>query len=145
MLIVDLEKEKSPVDYLETHNVVVLPITKFVRKDGFLATKNDQVKSVFSRYKNMPKKWGYLLSNGVEYPYLFLESGAFLGLPDREHYASAFNSELWEASMLYLLDEAVSKPYLAYYLSGVCERGEEIAKSVHKETHNVILLRGKEE
>lgn len=130
-------------EYEREDNVIVIPITKFVRKDGGVVFVEELAKSAGERYPTLANRWGWLLNNGVSNPVFRQANTNLLGLPDRKHYASKPDAELVEGSLWYLSEQAMENPKFVYYLVGPLG-GEEFMdahKEILDEATNVVLLR----
>lgn len=142
MIIADLEN--SVFDYEGRDNVIILPITKFVRKDGNLAVVSEITKSVFEKYPILPKKWGYMISQNVPYPSYKTNSSYFIGIPNKKHYASAFDEELFKNGIWYLFEDAMVKQENVYYIIEDDFIEASSLSEVFKNLDNIVFLKRRE-
>jgi hypothetical protein len=136
--------ENTIFEYEGKDNVIILPITQFVRKDGNLAVLSSVTKDVFEKYPILPKKWGYMISQGVPYPSYTISSSAFIGIPNKKHYASALDEELINSGIWYVLEEAMLKQEKIFYLVEEEFMNSEILIERYKNIDNIVLLKRKE-
>lgn len=133
--------ENSIFDYEAAKNVIVLPITRYVRKDGNLVVKNELTKHFFEKYPNLSKKWGYMISQSVEYPTYETQKTSLLGLPDRSHYASSLNEEILTASLWYLKEQALIKFDCVFYVTEDNDLSKDILMEFFQEVDNIVMFR----
>lgn len=114
-------KTDEPIEnYEASNNYIVLPITQFVRKDGGLVFTHETSKFFSEKYQ-INRYWGYLVSQGIQYPVYRGKNTNLLGLPTQQHYKSAFSSELLVNSLLWLSELAEANRDYLFYLSGLDE------------------------
>jgi hypothetical protein len=120
-------------EYVGAENFFVLPITSFVRADGGLALVHPFSKEVSGRFPDLQKRWGYFITSGVVPPTYRTSTVNFIGLPDREHYASKINPEILEGSLYLLNEKSKDNPDVLFYLV------EPLGGWNHLEEHKCIL------
>jgi hypothetical protein len=108
--------EPDITSYEDKNNVIILPITKFVRKDGGIALVDEVSKIFLSKYPSLSKKWGYMTSMGIPFPSYSTNKTNLVGISDREHYASAFNESLLMFGLWYIREQSLSKPDKVFYM-----------------------------
>lgn len=138
-------KENSIFDYEGEQNVIVLPITNYVRKDGNLVVKNELTKQFFEKYSNLSKKWGYMISQGVEYPSYSTSTTQLLGISDRKHYASSFDEEKLISGLWYIKEQALLNPNLVFYIEEQQEIDKNILQEIFEFSDNIVMLRKEHE
>lgn len=127
-------------EYAEENSVLVIPITKHVRKDGKLVFIDENSKALQKSYQNLSKKWGYMIQNDVVYPYFTSGSVNLIGIPEKNHYASAFNEDMFVEGMWYLRDKSFTEQDKTFYLVNKKEYNLEFLKEVFKYSNNIVLL-----
>lgn len=128
------------IEYAGENSVLIVPITQHVRKDGCLVFVDDLTKSLHESYKTLSKKWGYMIQNGVSYPYFIKENVSLIGVPEKSHYASAFNEELFMEGMWYIREKAFLEPQKTFYIKLKVEYDLDKIKDVFKYSDNLVLL-----
>ncbi len=133
--------ENNIFEYEGENNVVLLPITRFVRKDGNLAVTSSITKSFMEKYPNLPKKWGYMVKADIPFPSYKTSTTNLLGLANRNHYASAISEEEFESGLWYVKEESLIKPEYVFYLVEEDFMDIEKIKEIFKESDNFVLLK----
>lgn len=139
--VIIADKENSIFDYEGEKNTIVLPITRYVRKDGNLVAKNETTKQFFDKYSALPKKWGYMISQMVEYPTYSTSNTSLLGVPNRNHYASAPDEDIIQSSLWYLKEQALIKSDHVFYIEENNEFSKEALINFFEEVDNIVMLR----
>jgi hypothetical protein len=137
--------ENNLFEYEGEYNFITLPITQFVRKDGNLAIVSPTTKLFFEKYPQLPKKWGYMISNDVIYPSYTNSKTNLLGIPNKKHYASAVSEEIFKEGLWYIKEESLLKTNFVFYIMYEDFMNEEIIKEIFKESENVVLLKESED
>jgi hypothetical protein len=143
--VVIAKLENNIFEYEGENNIVLLPITRFVRKDGNLAVTSPITKLFMEKYPNLSKKWGYMIKSEIPFPAYKTSTTNLLGLANRNHYASAISLEEFEAGLWYVKEESLLKPDFIFYLQEENFMDVEKIKEIFKETDNFVLLRKGEE
>lgn len=140
--MISVVREKDIFSYEGEKNVIVLPITSFVRKDGHLAVTNNVTKMFFDKYVNLSKKWGYMIENNVIYPSFTSSKTNLIGVVEKRHYASSVDEESIESSFWYIRENALLKSDYIFYLIPIGKESEEKrAKEVLNNLDNVVFLK----
>lgn len=137
--------ENTIFDYESEKNSIILPITNFVRKDGNLAVVSEVSKMFFEKYPQLSKKWGYMVSNNVPYPSYSTKNTNLIGIPNKNHYASALNHEMFNEGLWYIKEESLVKNEIIFYLIQEDFMNIDSIKEIFNESNNVVLLREKGE
>jgi len=127
-------------EYLGPDNVLILPITGYVKKStGELSVVDPITKEAFERFPFLAKRWGYLVSIGVPYPTYRAKDMIFLGLPTKEHYAAKDDTNYVEGSLVYVADLAFEMSDKLFYL---CPLGDDLAATLKylEGVNNVVVL-----
>jgi hypothetical protein len=132
--------ENNIFEYEGETNYVILPITQFVRKDGNLAIVSEVSKVFFEKYPNLSKKWGYMISQEIPYPSFTTKTTNLLGVPNKTHYASAVNEEIFEEGMWYVKEESLLKSNFIFYLIEESFMDKNKLKEIFKGSENVVFL-----
>lgn len=144
MLIVDIED--SVFEYEGKDNIIMLPITGFVKKDGTLAVTSEVTKTFFQKYPSLPKKWGYMISNNVIYPSFLSSNTNLIAITEKLHYAASSDLNSIKSGYWYIKEMSLSKPdYVFYFFPMGGKEGEEEFKSIFSDSDNVVLLKPKKE
>jgi hypothetical protein len=138
--VIIAEIENNIFEYEGEGNIIILPITQFVRKDGHLAIISDNTKLFFEKYPHLSKKWGYMISNEIPYPSYITNTTNLIGLPNKNHYASAINWELFEEGLWYVKEESLLKPGFIFYLIEEVFMNKNRLKEIFKDSENMVLL-----
>ena len=125
-------------DYLGPENIIVLPITLFVNKNGKLSVSNNKTKEAFIKFKNLAKRWGYLINNKIFYPTYRTSEVFLLGLPVSYDSRKKQDKYLTQGSLLYLAELADSMPNELFYLE--CFTNKKTIVSTLADTKNIVLL-----
>jgi hypothetical protein len=133
--------EPDLISYEGQKNVIVLPITKFVRKDGGVAIVDDTSKIFLNKYPSLSKKWGYMVSMGIPFPSYSTNKTNLVGIPDRDHYASAFNESLLMFGLWYIREQAISKTDKIFY---TFSWPMDLLKTTFEDIDNIVYLKRKE-
>lgn len=133
--------ENTILEYEGEGNVIILPITQFVRKDGNLAVTSENTKLFIEKYPSLPKKWGYMVSNGVPYPSFGTSGTGLMGIANKPHYASAYRWELYEEGMWYVAEQALMNPNTIFYIPEEDFIDASKLKSIFENLENVVYLR----
>ena len=136
--------EDNIFDYEGENNVIVLPITRFIRKDGNLVVISDVARLFFEKYTNLSKKWGYMISQEIPYPSYATKSTNLVGIPNKGHYASAINNEMFENGLWYIREESLLKPDLVFYIVEESFMSIKKIKEVFSDSENLVFLRKKD-
>jgi hypothetical protein len=139
--VITAEIENNIFEYEGENNFIVLPITRFVRKDGNLAAISDVTKLFFERYINLSKKWGYMVSQEIPYPSYSTKSTNLIGIPNKNHYASALNNKMFEDGLWYIREESLLKTNFVFYIIEEDFMEIQKIKEIFKNSENVIFLR----
>lgn len=123
--------EKNIWEYAQRDNFIVIPVTGFVRKDGGIAAVHPVTKEAYELHPILPKKLGYLFSQGVTAPTHRTKSVNLIALKDREHYASKPSPEIVSESLLILNEVSLENRDYVFYLPGFLGGDEFI--SLHEE------------
>lgn len=108
---------ESIFEYLGPVNVIVLPITTYVKKStGELSVVEPVTKEAFERFPFLSKRWGYLMDIGVTYPTYRSSDMILLGVPTKDHYAAKDNEIFIEGSLIYIADLAFQMSDKLFYL-----------------------------
>ena len=118
-------------DYHGRENFLVIPITKFIRKDGAVTFVHPLAKQAEERFPKLSAKWGWMLSKHILGPTHRTRYMNLIGLPDREHYASQASEVCIRTSLLFLNELSWDNLNYVFYLDGYLG-GEEFAP-LHKE------------
>jgi hypothetical protein len=132
--------ENNIFEYEGESNTIILPITRFVRKDGNLAVTSPITKLFVEKYSNLSKKWGYMINQDIPFPSYKTSKTNLVGVANRNHYASAINLDEFEEGMWYIKEEALLKPEILYYLVKEDFINSEKIKEIFKDSDNFILL-----
>lgn len=141
LYVIIADKENSIFDYEGEKNTIILPITQYVRKDGNIVAKNRITKLFFDKYPTLSKKWGYMVSQMVDYPTYSTAHTSLLGLPSKNHYASASDEELIEAGLWYLKEQALIKNDYVFYIEENEEFPKEKLVKFFEDLDNIVMLR----
>lgn len=133
--------ENNITEYAGENNVIVFPITNYVRKDGNIVLKNDIGKKLVSFYPTLKKKIGYMINNGVKYPSISSESINLLGIPERNHYASAIDKDLLLSGFWYVKEQAFLNPNKVFYVFEDTHINKDELKEIFDLNDNVVFLR----
>lgn len=144
MLVVDIEN--SVFDYQGENNVIILPITGFVRMDGKLAARNSITKEFFDTYPSLSKKWAYMIQNNVLYPSFSSYGTELIGIVERLHYASSIDKSSILDGFWYIKELSLQKPnHIFYFVEIGGEEEEKELREIFKESTNVVLLKERKE
>lgn len=127
------------VNYKGDENLLVVPITAFVRKDGNVALVDEEAKVLAAEYPDMTRYFGQMLGLDVPYPVFRRKDINVMGVVDRTHYASAPDEDLITAGFSAILEACEEYSNMLVYLfpfGGDKERNEE----VFADAKNVVLL-----
>lgn len=127
------------VNYSGSENLLVIPITSFLKKDGSVTLVDEDAKLLAEKYPDLPAVLGALLAQGVPTPVYRREDINILGVIDREHYASSVSQELVAEGLFQIADSAEDYGNFLVYLfpfGGM----EELTKEMLGDCKNVILL-----
>jgi hypothetical protein len=115
LLMIHVKTDEPLWNYADKENFFVVPTTTYIRKDGVLALVSPVAKDALSKFPQLAKRWGYMMSMGVIPTY---RSGAvnLIGLADRAHYASKPDKDTIEASLYALNERADNSPGFIFYL-----------------------------
>lgn len=140
------EIEGSVFDYEDEKNIMVLPITAFIRKDGKVASSNNITKEFFNKYPSLSKKWAYMLENNVIYPTFVSSKSELIGIVEKLHYAASPDEESILNGLWYIKELSLRKPdYLFYIIEMGGEAQSYMFKDVFKDSDNVVLLKKRKE
>lgn len=137
--------ENNIFEYEGEYNSIILPITQFVRKDGNLAIVSDVTKLFFEKYTQLPKKWGYMISNEIPYPSYTTSKTNLIGIPNKKHYASAIDYKIFEEGLWYIKEESLIKTNFVFYIIYEKFMKEKAIKEMFKNSENVVLLKESED
>lgn len=135
-----LAKTDEPlVNYAGDENLLIIPITLFVRKDGNVALIDEDAKLVAEAYPDMTRYFGYMVEQGVIYP-VFRQKGInVMGVPDRTHYASSPDQDLIAGAMPMIAQAAHEYADMLLYLFPF--GGDEDAnRDMFADVKNLVLL-----
>jgi len=138
--MIEVTPDDSFFSYAQYDNVLVLPITGFVRKDGGLVFVDEHAKEAAEEHPQLARMMGWLVKQDVPTPYYRKGDINFLGLRTREHYAGKDDAQLIEESLWYLNGEAIEKPGMVFYLYPLNE-DLELHRKILGQLPNVVLLR----
>lgn len=141
MLTVELEEDIF--SYEGPKNVIVLPITGFVRKDGNLVATNTITKKFFEKYHSLAKKWGYMINNDVIYPSFVSSETNLLGIVEKPHYAGAYRPEAIFNGFWYVKELALIRPDHIYYIIHMGSDAEEDqAREIFENLETIVYIKG---
>lgn len=127
------------INYAGDDNLLVVPITGFVRKDGHVALVDEDAKLISEKYPEMTKYFGYMVQNDITAPVFRREGINVLGIVDRGHYASALDVDLVSEGIMRIADAADEYQDMLVYLFPF-GGDEDTNKEMFAESKNVVLL-----
>lgn len=127
------------VNYAGPENLLVIPITSFLKKDGSVTLIDEEAKLLAEKYPDLPEVFGALMSQGVPAPVYRREDVNVLGIIDREHYASGVSEELVAEGLVQIADSAQDYRNFLVYLFPF-GGDEETTRDMLDDCKNVILL-----
>lgn len=143
--MITTEIENNIFEYEGENNVILLPITRFVRKDGNLAIVSPITKLFAEKYPNLTKKWGYIINQEIPFPSYVTSVTQLIGVPNKNHYASAVDLQEFENGLWYIKEECLLKPNIIFYLQYEPFMEETKIKEIFSEINNFVLLKKGEE
>lgn len=127
------------INYTGADNLVVVPITAFIRKDGHVAVIDEDAKMLADAYPEMTKYFGYMLSEEIPAP-IFRRVGVnIMGVVDREHYKSALDEDLVRDGLRIIREAAETHRDMLVYLFPFGD-DEVRNKEMFDDVSNLVLL-----
>ncbi len=136
-----VKTDESFWTYSGQNNFLVIPITRYLRQDGYITLIDPIAKEAEQLHPPLRRIWGYLVDAGIKLPVYSRGIYNLVGAATRHHYASKPDQEIVIESLNLLVELADSNPeylfYLNDYLGGFKELNEEILSD------RFIVLEGK--
>lgn len=132
------------INYRGPENLLVIPITTFLKKDGRVTLVDSDAREIAEAYPDLPTVFGTLISLGVPCPVYRNEDINVLGVPDREHYASSVSEEMVAEGLMHIRNSSEDyRNFLVYLFPFGGNR--ELTEEMLEDRTNVILLIKEEE
>lgn len=134
-----VKTDEPLINYSGPENLLVIPITSFVKKDGTVAIVDPQARLVAEAHPELPLVFGSLLSQGIPTPVFRNRDVNIMGVVDREHYASSISPELVVEGLMSVARSADDyRDFLVYLFPFGGD--EALSRELLQDNINVVLL-----
>lgn len=136
-----LAKTDEPLkNYAGDENLLVIPITGFVKADGHVSVIDKHAKELTMLYPEMTRYFGFMISQGITLPVYRREGINVAGVIDRLHYAAGQDDDLVADGLTSIVELAASYPEMLVYMFPLGGNFDTNA-AMFADSRNIVLLK----